>query len=170
MFSLNFMVSWCPGGFLYLAHWWIHVPSLLSCSNAGSSVCESERRAADWPLKASEGEQLTAHTHPTPHTNITVSGSLKAANTAQATFGAFSGDILLTGPAPVGPYSQFVQKSRNKSLYLCETGLAHDKRETFLWLVPCQPNTWLLDAWLHLHLLCLQQLPANTEDLLGKSE
>lgn len=61
----------------------------------------------------SKGEQLTENP---PYTNITVSGFLKAANTAQMTFGALSGDILLTGPAPVGQYSQFVQKSRNKSL------------------------------------------------------
>lgn len=58
------------------------------------------------------------------HRNITVTGSLKAANTAQKTFAVFSWDILLTGPAPVGRYSQFVQKSRNKYLSLCETGLA----------------------------------------------
>lgn len=142
-------------------------------SNAGSSMCESEHRAADWPLKVSEGEQLTEHTHRHTHRNITVTGSLNAANTAQKTFAVFSWDILLTGPAPVGRYSQFVQKSRNKTLSLCETGLATGLAQIVrrsCHSCPNRPNAWPMDDRLRLDLLWLQELPGNTEDLMKKSQ
>lgn len=74
--SFLFIVC-CPGSFLYLfTLLWTELEQRWE-----QCVCESEGRAADWPLKVSKGEQLTENP---PYTNITVSGSLKAANTARS--------------------------------------------------------------------------------------